>query len=431
MKKGQSKCCGVVEEAAQRTLQRRAARKQPQPWIVRKLMVGFTGAVMVYSVYVFVGRLCVDMIRRREGAGGSRATGIALLVVFSILWLWMVWAYIKVVITSPGHARDHVPKSDRPPYPEPASFLPYDHALEAPRYPPPSRISHDIDTDIESIGGPSYENIPIRPSLSTHTKSKSTSHGGGAHRAHAPHAPSPTPTKPRTANDLNSNGNGGTPGVPQKSEAVYPRISEPADYLRRRPPVAPILRPEHRYCQHDGIVKPSGLFAVFTVGMVFTHVRLIWSGLTTVESIQGTQMRQREERAMNEVIGYWAFGAKRRKVRSYDEEWGRIGLEGNIWWLGNGGEEWVSVMGTNVWGWFCWALCDWVYANMAWRGTAREQEGGLLFVWAFDCYLTLVCWSESLEVLVLQVLVAPTSVPVCHFAKPPAAPGGRWCCSSE
>lgn len=43
---------------------------------------------------------------------------------------------------------------------------------------------------------------------------------------------------------------------------------------------------------------------------------------------------------------------KRRMKREWDEEWGKIGKEGNLWWLGSGEKGWVDVMGSNPLGWF-------------------------------------------------------------------------------
>ncbi|KAG6890129.1 hypothetical protein C0995_011422 [Termitomyces sp. Mi166 len=431
-----SKCCGVVQEAAHRTLLRRAARTKPQPWIVRKLMVGITSAMMVYSAYVFIGRFCVDMIRRMENAGGSRGTGIALLIVFSVLWLWMLWAYAKVVLTPPGYAKDvcilnvcvagqftffqYVSKSDRPMFPEPANpFIPYDNVVENSRY--PARLSHSSgpsrDLDQEHLGGRPYEKLPAHQAVDDRK----------------PVVDNNTTPAGKTEQDSNNS-------LPRKPELTYTRQKEPVDYLHRRPPTTPILRPEHRYCEIDRIVKPyrthhcrncgtgldnvsehaikryadmllltnpciehahiskffmnfiqaasvftiyicvtllvfavlratsadghidpqkiviialAGLFAMFTTLMQFTHVRLIWFGQTTLESIRAHHMSHREKQAMNDVIGYWAILTKRRKARSYDEEWGRIRREGNIWWLGSGKKGWVDVMGHNVWGWFC------------------------------------------------------------------------------
>ncbi|KDR78257.1 hypothetical protein GALMADRAFT_245344 [Galerina marginata CBS 339.88] len=107
-------CCGVIEEAAEAARDRRYNRTKPQPWIVRKLMIGVTLGIMGYAAYVYIQQLCLPMIRRRNGALASQGTGIALLVVFCVLYLWMVWAYVKVVLTAPGYARDHIRKSERP-----------------------------------------------------------------------------------------------------------------------------------------------------------------------------------------------------------------------------------------------------------------------------------------------------------------------------
>lgn len=114
-KETEHKCIGIVEEALEK---REAARNRPQPWIARKLAVFITIGIIGYAWYVYVGRFCVPMIRRDEGALGSRAMGgksqglsghakcvltrlvhsqtVAFLVVFSILGLIMIWAYEKV-----------------------------------------------------------------------------------------------------------------------------------------------------------------------------------------------------------------------------------------------------------------------------------------------------------------------------------------------
>jgi hypothetical protein len=154
-------CCGVVEDVRER----RANRRNGQPWLVLKLMVGFTVGIMAYTAYVYIARLCVKMIHRRNGAEGSRSTGsestsyladeemicvsncergknfmqhlshvlgsancagfgpfscltlfkftvgtrqlishasVALLSAFLVLYLWMLWAYIKVRASSPS-----------------------------------------------------------------------------------------------------------------------------------------------------------------------------------------------------------------------------------------------------------------------------------------------------------------------------------------
>jgi hypothetical protein len=48
--------------------------------------------------------------------------------------------------------------------------------------------------------------------------------------------------------------------------------------------------------------------------------------------------------------GFRGRAALRKK---WDEEWGRIGKEGNLWWLDSRRKNWEAVMGKNVWTWFC------------------------------------------------------------------------------
>lgn len=66
-------CCGVSTHEIQE--KRKARRNKPQPWIVLKSTVFLTIAITAYGWYVYVGRLCVPMIRRDAGALGSRGLG--------------------------------------------------------------------------------------------------------------------------------------------------------------------------------------------------------------------------------------------------------------------------------------------------------------------------------------------------------------------
>lgn len=43
--------------------------------------------------------------------------------------------------------------------------------------------------------------------------------------------------------------------------------------------------------------------------------------------------------------------AKRKTRKEWDREWGRIGLEGNIWSLGSVRRHWELVFGPNPWTW--------------------------------------------------------------------------------
>jgi len=75
-------------------------------------MIPMVVGIIGYAAYAYISRLCLPMIENRAG---SRTTGseycspliygvffkpifhqVVLLVVFSILYLWIIWAYIKV-----------------------------------------------------------------------------------------------------------------------------------------------------------------------------------------------------------------------------------------------------------------------------------------------------------------------------------------------
>lgn len=95
---------------------------------------------------------------------------------------------------------------------------------------------------------------------------------------------------------------------------------------------------------------------------------MILKGQTTVESMQIHSMKERETATLAKGFEFWEFAyvlvchifsdsqppfsAKRRRQRQWDQEWGALNTEGNIWWRGNGHDEWVDVMGKNPLGWF-------------------------------------------------------------------------------
>jgi hypothetical protein len=73
-------CFGVIEEAADTARKNRMERTKPQPWIVRKLMVGFTLGLMGYAAFVYIQYLCLPMIQRKNNSQGSRGIGSALII---------------------------------------------------------------------------------------------------------------------------------------------------------------------------------------------------------------------------------------------------------------------------------------------------------------------------------------------------------------
>ncbi|KAF6749696.1 hypothetical protein DFP72DRAFT_535029 [Ephemerocybe angulata] len=170
-------CCGVVQESVERAREDRygpQAAAKPQPWVVLKMAVAITFGLMGYAAYVYIGVLVVPMLQEKRTAEGSRREGIGLLVGFSILWTWMLWSYIKVILTSPGYARDYVPKTPKPPCisvpPGPSSIGGHSpQASQTLSFPPARRPSQDSRYTLNfsepaaprGIGGPSYEELSL------------------------------------------------------------------------------------------------------------------------------------------------------------------------------------------------------------------------------------------------------------------------------
>ncbi|TFK92154.1 zf-DHHC-domain-containing protein [Polyporus arcularius HHB13444] len=416
------KCMGIVEEAREKS---EARRNKPQPWIVRKLAVFITIAMIAYTWYVYVGRMCVPMIRRDAGALGSRGLGITFLVVFCILGLMMIWAYEKIVFTSPGLAKDHVHKSPAPPTRGMQTW--WDTESEAdlaqaqfqasqnpPPPPPPSESKR-------SKGG-SRADQKRKPSQNGHPLAPSDDENVGVTDALPPVAAARAKATARHVS-------------PQDQSYIQPlpgtvNAQKPMMYTRA-PSKTPILLPEYRYCQRDGFQKPyrahhcracgtcvlkydhhcpwvghcigarnhrfflifvfwavlfcawafatlvglnahaslvrpnfnidgqmiaiivlSGFFLVFTTALLVTHVVLICSNMSTVEELGVRRMREREKRVLGRLHAWWQFRRRRETVKQWDAEWGRIGKEGHMWWLGSARKNWEATMGDKAWMWF-------------------------------------------------------------------------------
>jgi hypothetical protein len=129
----------MVDEPVPTPARRRShrRRKGPKPWFVLKLSVALAVAIIAYAGYVYIGRLCIPMIKREHNSLGSRRLGgesqrlprtpiflsiffcefwfcaggfysdglsyllssclsVIFLAVFSVLGIMAVWAYIKV-----------------------------------------------------------------------------------------------------------------------------------------------------------------------------------------------------------------------------------------------------------------------------------------------------------------------------------------------
>ncbi|KAF8342352.1 DHHC palmitoyltransferase-domain-containing protein [Cantharellus anzutake] len=440
------RCIGfkqVVEATLEASRER---RDNPQPWIVRKIMVPVVLAIIGYTYYVYVVRLCISMVRRKSGASGSRREGIAFLVVFHSLFAMLLWTYAKVVLTPAGFAREYIPKSPPPAMAQSQHRHPYDESLMT--YP-------------TSIGGPEYAPSEGYRSASSSRPQSPTRSGsyaqptivspvpslqdgvvddpGNDHNAHRP------PTSPpdshalhnnQAANDLvemdaipavtTMNAEGQlTPPPDNEQHSNTDSIPRACPPPSRQPPSHPALAPQYRYCRNDEIIKPprthhcricgtcvlmfdhhcpwigqcvgagnrrffllfcawcflfsfwtaitlliptalhanngdpqeivmifvAALFSLFTGSLATNHFTLIRYNSTTVEHLSVTRMRQRERAVLANYFKIWQCREKRYLLRQWDEEWGRLGTEGNLWWLGSAHANWEAVMGKNPWYW--------------------------------------------------------------------------------
>ncbi|KIJ18105.1 hypothetical protein PAXINDRAFT_161618 [Paxillus involutus ATCC 200175] len=99
------------------------------------------------------------------------------------------------------------------------------------------------------------------------------------------------------------------------------------------------------------VIALSGFFGIFAILMLITQLHLILMNQTTVESLGLSTMRDREQEILSHKYRWYEIGAKRRARQQWDSEWGEIGKEGNLWWLGSRRANWEAVMGKNVWWW--------------------------------------------------------------------------------
>ncbi|GBE86951.1 hypothetical protein SCP_1001950 [Sparassis crispa] len=251
----EQKCCGIVEEAREK---RAAKRNKPQPWIVLKLTIGLTLGIIAYGCYVYIGRFCVPMIKHNDGPLGGRGMGVGFLVVFCIFTVLMVWSYLKVIFTSPGHAKHYVQKSPRPmienPVPawwdwDPEIGMAYWEATEAPVSVPP----------LSQKQTEGHHNHTVS---SAHSSGESDGRPSGARREddarHTGVLPPVTETHAARLPKARTEANGNAHMQYQHPPRVHNKDSKAKRMPRytRKVPKTPVLLPEHRYCSRDGFIKP-------------------------------------------------------------------------------------------------------------------------------------------------------------------------------
>ncbi|ELU39951.1 zf-DHHC domain-containing protein [Rhizoctonia solani AG-1 IA] len=98
--------------------------------------------------------------------------------------------------------------------------------------------------------------------------------------------------------------------------------------------------------QEIAVIALAGLFTMFTASLTAGHTRLLIINATTVESLGFSRTKEKDKANLE-----MAF-KKHQTRKRWDQEWGRVEREGNLWWLENARTNWEQVMGHKVYEWF-------------------------------------------------------------------------------
>ncbi|QRV75536.1 DHHC palmitoyltransferase [Ceratobasidium sp. AG-Ba] len=407
-------CVGVARDTYETKQKERLENPKPQPWIQQKFVVGVVLCIVVWTYYVYVGRMCVELLRRGETAKGG-----VYIAIFNLFFLMFMWTYIKVILTPPGFARDFVQPSEAPAstnYGRPWDIdsevrgTDDEHPTIATPYEGMSERGHAQPT-IASVEAENARELDVIPAVAA---------------VHARIAPGVGPGDERPSGDPSTtlNGNAGAAALnPGKKGQSRPT------YIQRRPPQTPVLAEEFRYCKRDRLLKPmrthhcrlcatcvlqydhhcpwigqcvgafnrkfflifcfwstwftawvfgtllsqviidlddgmnldgqklgvialSGLFTAFTASLAVSHARLLCLNATTVEALSWRRTREKDTANLGMMFSFWQCGQRYQQRKRWDKEWGRIEREGNLWWLESSRANWEQFMGRSVWEWF-------------------------------------------------------------------------------
>ena len=91
--------------------------------------------------------------------------------------------------------------------------------------------------------------------------------------------------------------------------------------------------------------------------MLLTHIHLVVTGRSTVESFKGTAQEEQEAAVLQMEYGHlWHNQEKRKVKRKWKEEWGGVPVDAR-WRWGSASELWKEKMGEGWIGWFCKSNC--------------------------------------------------------------------------
>jgi palmitoyltransferase len=109
-------------------------------------------------------------------------------------------------------------------------------------------------------------------------------------------------------------------------------------------------------CEYKNCVQAddsAGFFCIFTFTMFPTHVSLILTGMTTLESYAGREQMEMETSVLHREFGYVFNDHKKRQVkRRWKEEFGGVDVD-QRWAVGSWMDRWKAEMGSSWLGWFC------------------------------------------------------------------------------
>ncbi|WOO76972.1 uncharacterized protein LOC62_01G000578 [Vanrija pseudolonga] len=267
----------------------------PDPWILRKQVVGIVLGLSAWAFYVGVARVCAPAIREWPNAGFSRAAGIGTLVAFVVLWLMFMWSYIVGLLPILQRRTPLVQNGF------PGQFLLFQQA-------------HDtvgIATSSSLRGLITVGTVPVA------FFSLITTACGSANVF------------------LTFNFWAGLFCLYNTILLIVHTVKTPKIDA-----------------QQVALIAISGFLFIFTLGMLFpTHVVLILSGKSTIESFQDNGQRQRENAALAEHLGGNCNVRERRGViKQWDAEWGGVNPT-DRWAFGTKSQMWKREMGDKWIGW--------------------------------------------------------------------------------
>nr|XP_031860752.1 uncharacterized protein CI109_003796 [Kwoniella shandongensis]KAA5527824.1 hypothetical protein CI109_003796 [Kwoniella shandongensis] len=340
----------------------------PDPWPQRKAAVGLAISVVCWSFYVIVGRVCTPMLRNRSPSHLGRATGAGILVGYIIIWLVLVWTYLKITLTPPGFAKDVVTQSAEPvatdyiPYQAPHNNAGFDPGPDPSQLAPVANIANGAINHLQS----SSTTLAVPP-----TGKQSVRDWRQVPRP-VPHV-DPMPrwcrfcqiTKPDRTHHCRHCGTcilqfdhhciwiGQCVGWANHKEFFINFNLWAMIYYFYMMIILIIVAT--RTPDIDGqiiaLIAVSALFGLFTALMLSTHINLIITGKTTVESFKARDQQEQEDRVLQQEYGYLWHNQEKRKVRKrWKEEYGGTAVDAR-WRHGSSRDMWEQEMGTSPWGW--------------------------------------------------------------------------------